>query len=117
MDGNGRTGRLWQTALFASWKTIFEWIPIKSIIKDNQEESYRAIRLSTSEGNSERFILFMLGVIKTVSELARDARNYQSHISNQIKALMFVIETYPMSALKLMKKLGLKSRRDIFKSE
>lgn len=111
MDGNGRTGRLWQTALLASWKPIFEWIPIESIIKDNQEEYYRAIGLSTSEGKSNRFILFMLGVIKkAVSELARDTRNHQSHISNQIKALMSVIETYPMSAVELMEKLGLKSR-------
>lgn len=111
MDGNGRMGRLWQTALLASWKPIFEWIPIESIIKDHQEEYYRAIGLSTSEGKSNRFILFMLGVIKkAVSELARDARNHQSHISNQIRALMSVIETYPMSAVELMEKLGLKSR-------
>ena len=34
-DGNGRCGRLWQTALLASWKPIFAWIPIESIIKDN----------------------------------------------------------------------------------
>ena len=110
-DGNGRTGRLWQTALLASWKPVFEWIPIESIIKDNQEEYYRAISLSTAEGKSNRFILFMLGIIKkAVSELARDTRNHQSHISNQIKALMAVIEVYPMSALELMGKLGLKSR-------
>ena len=96
MDGNGRTGRLWQTALLASWKPIFEWIPIESIIKDNQEEYYRAIGLSTAEDKSNRFILFMLGVIKkAVSELARDARNHQSHISNQLRALMSVIETCP----------------------
>ena len=111
MDGNGRTGRLWQTALLASWKPIFEWIPIESIIKDNQEEYYRAIGLSTAEGKSNRFILFMLGIIKkAVSELARDTSNHQSHISNQIRALMSVIETYPMSAVELMEKLGLKSR-------
>lgn len=111
MDGNGRTGRLWQTALLANWKPIFGWIPIESIIKDNQEEYYRAIGLSTAEGKSNRFILFMLGVIKkAVAELARDTHNHQSHISNQIRALMSVIETYPMSAVELMEKLGLKSR-------
>ena len=110
-DGNGRMGRLWQTALLASWKPVFEWIPIESIIKDNQEEYYRAIGCSTAEGKSNSFILFMLGVIKkAVAELSRDTRNHQSHISNQIKALMSVIETYPMSAVELMEKLGLKSR-------
>lgn len=88
-DGNGRTGRLWQTALLASRKQIFEWIPIGSIIKDNQKEYYRAIGLLTAKGKSDRFILFMLEVIKkAVSELARDTRSHQSHISNQISALI-----------------------------
>ena len=110
-DGNGRTGRLWQTALLASRKPIFAWIPIESIIKDHQEEYYRAIALSTAEGKSNRFILFMLGVIqKAVAELARDTRNHQSHSSSRIGALMSVIESYPLSALELMEKLGLRSR-------
>lgn len=110
-DGNGRTGRLWQTALLADWKPVFEWIPVESIIKDHQAEYYRAIGLSTSEGKSNSFILFMLGIIKkAVEELIRDTRSHQSHISNQVKALMSVIETYPMSATELMEKLGLKSR-------
>lgn len=53
----------------------------------------------------------MLGVIKkAVSEFARDTRNHQNHISNQIRDLMYVTETYPISAVKLMEKLGLKSR-------
>ena len=110
-DGNGRMGRLWQTALLRSWKPVFEWIPFESIIKDNQEEYCRAISLSTTEGKSNPFILFMLGVIReAVADLARDMHNHQSHISNQIKALMSVIETYPMSAAELMGKLGLRSR-------
>lgn len=110
-DGNGRTGRLWQTALLASWKPIFEWVPIESIIKDNQEGYYSAIALSSSEGKSNTFIMFMLGVIKkAVEEIVRDTHNHQIHISNQIKTLMSVIEVYPMSAVELMAKLGLKSR-------
>lgn len=110
-DGNGRMGRLWQTALLASWKPVFEWIPVESIIKDRQEEYYRAIGLSTEEGKSDPFILFMLGAIKeAVAELARDARGHRIHISNQIRALMAVIQTYPMSASELMGKLGLRSR-------
>ena len=116
-DGNGRTGRLWQTALLASWKPIFEWIPIENIIKDNQDEYYRAIGLSTAEGKSNRFILFMLRVIqKAVSELARDTRGHQNHITSQIKALMSVVQSYPMTAAELMEKLGLKSRASFRKN-
>lgn len=110
-DGNGRMCRFWQTALLASWKPIFEWIPIESIIKDNQEEYYRAIGLSTAEGKSNRFILFMLSVIKkAIEDIVNDSRSHYNHISSQVGALLAVIESCPMTALELMEKLGLKSR-------
>ena len=110
-DGNGRTGRLWQTALLASWKPIFAWIPIESIIKDNQEDYYNAITLSTSQGKSNIFIEFMLDVInKAIKDIITDTRNHYNHINNQITELMKVIESYPQSTTELMKKLNLKSR-------
>ena len=110
-DGNGRTGRLWQTALLASWKPIFAWIPIESIIKDNQEDYYNAITLSTSQGKSNIFIEFMLDVInKAIKDIITDTRNHYNHINNQITELMKVIESYPQSATELMGKLNLKSR-------
>ncbi len=110
-DGNGRTGRLWQTALLASWKSIFAWIPIESIIKDNQEDYYNAITLSTSQGKSNIFIEFMLDVInKAIKDIITDTRNHYNHINNQITELMKVIESYPQSATELMEKLNLKSR-------
>lgn len=56
-DGNGRTGRFWQTALLASWKPIFAWIPIESIIKNNQEAYYNAIALSTSQGKDRKSVV------------------------------------------------------------
>ncbi len=110
-DGNGRMGRLWQTALLTSWKPIFAWIPIESIIKDNQEEYYKAITYSTSQGKSNIFILFMLDVInKAIKDIVEDTTNHYNHINNQIKSLLEVVESYPQSATELMVKLNLKSR-------
>ena len=110
-DGNGRMGRLWQTSLLASWKPIFAWIPIESIIKDSQEEYYNAITLSTSQAKSNIFIVFMLNVInKAIKNIIIDTRNHYNHINNQITKLIKVIEIYPQSATELMQKLNLKSR-------
>ena len=110
-DGNGRMGRLWQTALLAKWKSIFEWIPIESIIKDNQQQYYAAIKESTSEGKSNRFILFILDVInKAIKDIVKDTRKHYHYINNQIKALLDIMENYPMSAVEIMELLGLKSR-------
>ncbi len=116
-DGNGRMGRLWQTALLSSWKNVFKWIPIESIIRDNQEEYYKSITLSTSEGKSNRFIVFMLKVIKdALSDIVKDTRNHYNHINSQISTLMKVIESYPLSLTELMTKAGLKSRDNFRKN-
>ena len=63
-DGNGRMGRLWHTLLLSKWNPIFAWLPIESIIHDNQSEYYNAINVSNNNGNSPVFIEFMLSVIK-----------------------------------------------------
>lgn len=116
-DGNGRMGRLWQTALLASWKPIFKYIPIESIIKDNQEEYYGVIRFATSQGKSNTFIEFMLGIIlKAIIDISNDTTAHYNHLSIQINKLMRVLEAYPQSAQMLMDKLGLKSREGFRKN-
>lgn len=110
-DGNGRMGRLWQTALLSSFRPIFAWLPIESIIKDNQAEYYKAITLSTSQGKSNIFILFMLNCLNVaINNLIKDTKNHINHINSQIQALLGVIESYPQSMVELMQKLNLKSR-------
>lgn len=116
-DGNGRMGRLWQTALLASWKPIFKYIPIESVIKDNQEEYYKVIKLSTSQGKSNVFVEFMLDVIlKAITDIVNDTTEHYNHLSIQINKLMQVLESYPQPAQELMDKLGLKSREGFRKN-
>jgi len=116
-DGNGRMGRYWQTALLASWRPVFKYIPIESIIKDNQEEYYKVIKISTSQGKSNSFIEFMLDVIlKAINDIVNDTTEHYNHLSIQINKLMQVLETYPQSAQELMDKLGLKSREGFRKN-
>lgn len=64
-DGNGRCGRLWHTLLLSQWNAVFAWLPIESIIHDNQDKYYEAINLSNAQAESTVFIEFMLSVIKT----------------------------------------------------
>ena len=116
-DGNGRMGRLWQTALLASWKPIFKYIPIESVIKNNQEEYYKAFKISTSEGKSNAFILFMLEVInQAIKDIVNDSREHYNHLNIQINKLMQVMETYPQSAQQIMDRLKMKSRVSLRKN-
>ncbi len=63
VDGNGRIGRLWQTLILYNYKPIFKYMPIESIIKEHQQEYYKALENSGSIGESTPFIEFMLNVI------------------------------------------------------
>ncbi len=63
VDGNGRIGRFWQTLILYNWKSVFEYLPIESLIYENQDEYYKAIEKSTEIGSSTPFIEFMLNII------------------------------------------------------
>ncbi len=63
VDGNGRIGRFWQTLILYNWKSVFEYLPIESLIYENQDEYYKAIEYSTEIGSSTPFIEFMLKII------------------------------------------------------
>lgn len=69
-DGNGRTARIWQTAILSHWEKAFTYLHIESMIKRNQEEYYTVIQKCNNAGNSTEFIEFMLKMIdNTVDEI------------------------------------------------
>lgn len=71
-DGNGRMGRLWHTLLLSKWNDMFAWIPIESVICNNQKEYYNAINISNKNCSSTAFIEFMLSAIKQALTEADD---------------------------------------------
>ena len=77
-DGNGRIGRLWHTLLLSRWAPIFAWLPVESIIHENQQGYYDAINASNDAGASTAFIEFMLSVIKSSLMEALDASDEMS---------------------------------------
>lgn len=62
-DGNGRTGRLWQTLILASWRPVFKNLPIENIVYKYRKEYYRAIAVSGGVDGCTPFVEFILGVI------------------------------------------------------
>ena len=69
-DGNGRIGRLWQTLLLMNKHPVFEYLPVESIIKTEQNNYYKALNKSDSLGQSTPFIVFMLqSMLKALNTL------------------------------------------------
>ena len=81
-DGNGRIGRLWHTLMLSKWNPLFAWLPVESIIHDNQAEYYSAFNTSNAAGESTLFIEFMLSVIKRALIEASEVRTEVYHIKN-----------------------------------
>lgn len=63
LDGNGRTGRLWQSLILTQLHPLFAHLPVENMVYGNQQEYYDAITASTAAGESTPFIEFMLGEI------------------------------------------------------
>jgi len=101
-DGNGRMGRLWQTVILANYKPIFAWIPIETVIYDNQASYYEVLSKADKTNDSSVFIDFMLDVIlqtlkeyKISTSLKDNVDNTKIHkLSNQEKQAYVVIEKY-----------------------
>ncbi|MDE6578841.1 MAG: Fic family protein [Muribaculaceae bacterium] len=78
-DGNGRTGRLWQSLILGKLNPLFEYLPVENMVYANQEEYYNAIAESTKEGQSGPFIDFMLNEILTALK-----NNIKEKVPNKI---------------------------------
>ncbi len=63
IDGNGRTGRLWQSLILGKLHPLFEHLPVENMVYANQQAYYDSIGESSKQGQSGPFIDFMLAEI------------------------------------------------------
>ena len=120
-DGNGRVGRLWQTVILHHYKNIFGYIPIESVVRDNQQKYYAALELSGRTGESTPFIEFMLDVIlKTLLKLQKENDKVGEKVGEKVgrnltenqKAIIgYMMETPKISAKSLSELVGISSRK------
>lgn len=90
-DGNGRTARIWQTAILANWEKAFTYLPIESMIKKNQNEYYKVIDNCNKAGNSTEFIEFMLKMISdTIDETSKITTQEITQETTQEKILKLI---------------------------
>ena len=117
-DGNGRMARLWHTAILSQWKPIFEFIPIESQIEKFQDDYYDVIAKCHVEGESTRFIEFMLMQIdKILDEVSEQMSESGEQMTEYLKRMLNVMEyDVPYTATAIMGMLGLKSKETFRKN-
>lgn len=113
-DGNGRTGRLWHTLILAKWKDFFLWLPIETLIHEQQEGYYHAINQANIEGESTIFVTFMLQIIKqTLLDLTKNIthqKNYETNIM-QNRLLDLIKSNHKISAKGAAERLHISQRQ------
>ena len=117
-DGNGRLGRLWQSAILKDWKKVFAWIPVESLIKENQAKYYRVLRACDATADSTAFVEFLLLLIlKAAEEIVKNEKKVTVKVTikvtvNQKKILEAVKKNPHVTLDELSKKIGI-SRKSI----
>lgn len=110
-DGNGRMGRLWQTLLLAKWNEIFAWIPMESVLYENRERYYSAIKESKKVNDSGVFIEYSLSAIHEI--VAEQAKHQVKHQDKHQDKHQGDLTDIQFAMLKLLRNKAL-SRREIF---
>ena len=106
-DGNGRMGRLWQTAILARWKRLFADVPVESLVYARQSDYYKAIRESSAIGESTPFISYMLEAILDAVIATPQERPY---VTPQVKRLLAVLD-HEMTMREILLALDLRDRK------
>lgn len=93
---------MWHTLILAKWKEFFLWLPIETLIQEQQEDYYEAINAANTDGESTVFVKFMLEIIKqALIELTQ----------NVDKLLALLKEDNKTSAKSAVKKLDMSERQ------
>jgi len=108
-DGNGRMGRLWQSLILSQWNEIFSYLPVESIIYENQQAYYKAIKDSTDKADCYPFIEFMLEMLFLSTKEMTPQVALQ--VTPQVKELLNVLGSLELSRQEIQDKLGLKDRK------
>lgn len=87
-DGNRRMGRLWQTVLLSLQNPVFAWLPVETIVYENQAQYYAILGQAGKTNNATVFIEFMLdAILNMVNAYINEGinKNFTSNLDNSNK--------------------------------
>ena len=100
-DGNGRMGRMWHSKLMSEWNPVFYWLPVEDMIREHQQDYYKALSVSDDNAESTIFVELMLTLIKeTLDEYIKDQnalleKSSQESIQESNQEILNIISSNP----------------------
>ena len=115
-DGNGRTGRLQHSLILQKWKTFFAWLPIETLIFQQQEGYYYALNAANTAGESTVFVELMLNIIKAALIEFKTEEDVGINVgvnvgTNEEKILLLLRHDPKLTADRLAEQLALTKRQ------
>lgn len=109
-DGNGRIGRLWQTLVLSQWNPLLAFLPVETVIRDQQADYYKVLATCDKAGNSTAFIEFLLSVLLTALREVADTDQVIDQVSDQVACLLKTLGKETRSAVECMQRIKLSHR-------
>lgn len=118
-DGNGRMGRLWQTLILARWRPVMSYVPVETVIHQQQDLYYEALAQADRTSDATPFLEFMLQALHTALLTLHHDTNSDlvgDPVSDQVERLLRSLVPAKGKANKeltseaLMQALGLKHK-------
>lgn len=113
-DGNGRTGRLWQSLILGKLNPAFEFLPVENMVYANQRKYYDAIARSSKAGESTSFVEFMLqnilATLKKYKNATLAGAGDKAKLTTRQESIIKLIQTESATTEILAKKLKVSAR-------
>src|SRR5690606_23741140 len=113
-DGNGRMGRLWQSLILSRWKPVLAYLPVETLIHQQQEQYYQALSAADRASDATAFVEFMLNtLLQALHDLHNHAASDQvgGQVSDQVATLLRQLKRHRLaSSYELMQALGLRHK-------
>lgn len=112
-DGNGRMGRLWQTLILSQWRPVLAWLPVETVIREQQDAYYAALAAADRQAEATPFVEFMLRALQQAlaDAIAVEGSEESSEESSEEMPLLRLLKAHPgLTAKQAAEQLGLSPR-------
>ena len=110
-DGNGRMGRLWQTLMLSQWRPVLAYLPVETVIRDQQEAYYAALSTADQAAEATPFVEFMLAALRQALVEAGQSDQVTDQVTDQVARLLQALPSgAALKSSELMQRLGLSHR-------